>query len=39
MPPAARAAMGVRDGLVRFSVGIENAADLIEDLYRALSAI
>ena len=39
MPPDARAAMGIRDGLVRFSVGIENAADLIDDLDRALSAI
>jgi len=39
MPPVARAAMGIRDGLVRFSVGIENAADLIDDLDRALAAI
>ena len=39
MPPAARAAMGIRDGLVRFSVGIENAADLIADLDMALAAV
>jgi methionine-gamma-lyase len=34
VPPAARDAMGIRDGLVRFSVGIENVADLIADLER-----
>jgi methionine-gamma-lyase len=39
LPPAARAAMGIRDGLVRFSVGIENAADIIADLDRALRGL
>lgn len=33
---AQRAAMGIPDTLVRYSVGIENVADLIDDLQRAL---
>jgi methionine-gamma-lyase len=37
--PAERLAMGVSDGLVRFSVGIENVEDLIADLDRALESI
>jgi cystathionine gamma-lyase len=37
IPPDARAALGISDGLVRLSVGIEDADDLIEDLDRALS--
>jgi cystathionine beta-lyase/cystathionine gamma-synthase len=32
-----RAAMGVTDGLVRLSAGLEDAEDLLEDLSRALS--
>ena len=32
MGPEGRAAMGVKDGLVRLSVGLEDVADLIEDL-------
>lgn len=32
----ARAAMGIADGLVRVSVGLEDEADLIEDFARAL---
>jgi methionine-gamma-lyase len=39
VPPAERLAMGISDGLVRFSVGIENAEDLIADLERALRGI
>ena len=31
--------MGVTDGLVRLSVGVEDAEDLIEDLDRALGGI
>jgi cystathionine gamma-synthase len=34
---AQRAAMGIPDTLVRYSVGIENVADLIDDLQRALN--
>ena len=35
IPPEARAAIGLSDGLVRFSVGIENVDDLIADIERA----
>ena len=34
-----RAAAGIPEGLIRYSVGIENAEDLIADLEAALSAI
>jgi cystathionine gamma-synthase len=33
-----RAAVGIADGLIRLSVGIEDAADLVEDVERALGA-
>jgi len=36
VPEDRREAMGLTPGLVRFSVGIEDVADLIEDLERAL---
>jgi cystathionine gamma-synthase len=36
--PEERAAMGIPEGLVRYSVGIEDKADLIADLDQALSA-
>jgi methionine-gamma-lyase len=36
VPPEERRAIGITDGLVRLSVGIESAADLIADLGRAL---
>jgi len=39
VPPERRAAMGLTDGLVRLSVGIEDAADLITDLAEALDGI
>jgi cystathionine gamma-lyase len=35
VPPAQRAALGIADGLVRLSVGIEDADDLIADLTQA----
>ena len=35
----AREALGITDGLVRLSVGIEDADDLLGDLDQALSAI
>ena len=38
MTPQARAAQGIPDGFVRFSLGIEDADDLIADLDRALDA-
>ena len=34
-----RQAMGISDGLVRYSIGIENVEDLISDLDQALSYI
>ena len=36
VPPERRAALGISDGLVRLSVGIEDAEDLVEDLREAL---
>ncbi|MCH8913876.1 MAG: PLP-dependent transferase, partial [Planctomycetes bacterium] len=38
MEPKDRARVGITDGLVRFSTGIESADDLIEDLRQALRA-
>jgi cystathionine gamma-lyase len=38
VPPAVRAALGISDGLIRVSVGIEAVEDLLEDLRRALAA-
>ena len=37
--PAERQALGIGDGLVRISVGIEDAEDLLSDLGRALDAV
>ena len=34
-----RAAVGIGDGLVRLSAGIEDVADLIEDLDQALACV
>ena len=36
IPPEQRAAIGISDGLVRLSVGVEDAGDLIADLDQAL---
>jgi O-succinylhomoserine sulfhydrylase len=36
LPPEARAELGISEGFVRFSTGLEHADDLIEDLYAAL---
>lgn len=36
VPPEHRAAIGITDGLVRVSVGIEDVEDLMEDLQQAL---
>ncbi|WOT05563.1 cystathionine gamma-synthase [Shewanella youngdeokensis] len=38
MEPAARAEAGIKDTLVRLSVGIEDAADLVADIEAALNA-
>jgi cystathionine beta-lyase/cystathionine gamma-synthase len=39
VPPERRAAIGITDGLVRISAGIEDLEDLREDLTQALDAI
>ncbi len=39
MTPAERAAVGITDGLVRLSVGLEDAEDLIADLAQALDRV
>ncbi len=38
LPPEVRAALGITDGLIRLSVGIEDSADLLADLDQALAA-
>ena len=37
VPPDERAAIGIRDSLIRVSVGIEDVDDLVEDFTRALA--
>jgi methionine-gamma-lyase len=39
MDPDARRAAGIADGLVRISVGIEDEADIIDDMSRALEKV
>ncbi len=39
VPPDKRAELGITDGLVRISVGIEDATDLLADLEQALEAV
>jgi cystathionine beta-lyase/cystathionine gamma-synthase len=39
IPAEARAQMGVTEQMIRLSVGIENADDLIADLEQALQAV
>ena len=39
MGPERRAEMGISEGLIRLSVGIEDIADLIDDFSRALEAV
>jgi cystathionine beta-lyase/cystathionine gamma-synthase len=39
LPADVRASLGITDNLVRLSVGIEDADDLIVDLERALDAM
>lgn len=36
IPPEKRAILGIDDGLVRLSIGVEDVQDLIDDLYQAL---
>jgi cystathionine gamma-synthase len=37
--PEERAAFGIPEGLIRYSVGIEDVADLIADLDQALAGL
>ena len=39
VPPDRRAAIGITDGLVRISVGIEDWRDLVEDFEQALEHV
>jgi cystathionine gamma-lyase len=39
MEPQVRRSVGISDGLIRLSVGLEDPADLIEDLEQALAAV
>ena len=39
LSPAARAEIGVSDGMVRLSVGLEHADDLVEDVLTALEGV
>ncbi len=39
MSPEVRAQQGIKDGLIRFSVGIEEPEDLIEDIQNALAVV
>jgi cystathionine gamma-lyase len=36
VPPETRRKLGIDDGFIRLSVGIENAQDLVDDLFQAL---
>src|SRR5438067_11829408 len=39
LTPAARAELGITDGLVRLSCGLEHPDDLVEDVFTALAAV
>lgn len=39
VPPPERVRMGISDGLIRFSAGLEDAEDLIADLQRVLNSL
>jgi cystathionine gamma-synthase len=39
LSPSERAAVGIREDLVRYSVGLEDPADLVADLHQALEAL
>jgi cystathionine gamma-synthase len=39
MTPEARAAAGISDRLVRFSIGLEHQQDLIRDIFSALDCV
>ena len=37
VPPELRVQLGITEDLIRFSIGIENVSDLIEDVRQALT--
>ena len=39
LTPAERAAVGISDGLIRISVGLEHVADIVADLEQALKRV
>jgi len=39
MPESVRKGVGITAGLIRLSVGLENADDLVEDLEQALAGL
>jgi O-succinylhomoserine sulfhydrylase len=39
LTPEARAAVGITDGTIRLSVGLEDPADLVDDLAAALASL
>jgi O-succinylhomoserine sulfhydrylase len=39
LTPAARAELGITDGLVRLSCGLEHPDDIVEDVFNALAAV
>ena len=39
VPPERKAALGISDNLVRISIGIEDAGDLIADFEQALEKV
>jgi len=39
VPPEMRRMLGIEDGLIRLSVGIENGQDLVDDLLQALAIV
>jgi cystathionine gamma-lyase len=39
MAPARRKQLGIGDGLVRMSVGIESAKDILDDIHQALASV
>ena len=39
VPPETRRKLGIEDGFIRLSVGIENGQDLVDDLLQALAIV
>jgi cystathionine beta-lyase/cystathionine gamma-synthase len=39
IPPDKRQALGIHDGFVRLSVGVEHESDLLADLKQALATV